>query len=194
MHYLKAVIELLINGSLILIFLLHPAISSYIFRWKIISFGIVSYFVFSLFVQSFTFKQYHWPQTGEYFPFTRWAMFAGKKVDKSHFFIYEWQGLTKNKDSAYINPAQLFLTSNAVVHFSKTNALAKRAKDLNAAKDDPIIDAYAAALIRAYNKTHPNLHIEKINLWERKGPLKLGTNIPKAFTTDQSGNRIIYSY
>ena len=102
MHYLKAVIELLINGSLILIFLLHPAISSYIFRWKIISFGIVSYFAVSLFVQSFTFKQYHWPQDGEYFPFTRWAMFAGKKVDKPIFSFMNGKA-SANDDSVYIN-------------------------------------------------------------------------------------------
>ena len=194
MHYLKAIIELLINGSLVIIFILHPAIRSYIFKWKLISFAVLSYFAISLFVQSFTFKQYNWPQEGEYFPFTRWAMFAGKKVDKSHFFIYEWQGLSKNNDSFYINPAQLFLTSNACVHFSKTNALAKRAKHLNSLKDDPIIDAYAAALIRAHNEKNPNIIIEKINLWERKASLEAGSDIPNSFVRNDSGNQIIYTY
>ena len=126
---------------------MHPSVRSALQKYRLIGFWLFVYFGISLAAQCFTLNQYIWPQKGEWgFPFTRWAMFSGHRNHVSNIHIYEWQGITHEGLTIAVNPAQLYLTSNAVVHFTKTYAMGVRAIESNATENDPIIDVYAEAL------------------------------------------------
>ena len=149
------------------------------------------FFGMSVAAQCLTFNQYKWPQSGEWFPFTRWAMFAGSVGNHAKLTIYEWQGLTETGDRVPVNPAHLYLTTNGTAHFTKTKALGRRAVS-TACREDPVIDAYAQALVEAFNKKSYTDPLVSLLLWRRSIPIEYEAVIPKPYA--EIGSEVIYVY
>lgn len=63
------------------------------------------------------------PRWDVFFPFSRWAMFAGRGTEGKSASLYEWEAIVDGKKVS-LNPATLFVTPNACVLSTKTLALA----------------------------------------------------------------------
>lgn len=80
--------------------------------------------VTSAFVQGLDRFQYSFPPRLDlFFPFSRWAMFAGRGTEGTSASLYEWEAVVDGRNVS-LNPATLFITTNAVVLHTKTLALA----------------------------------------------------------------------
>jgi len=161
-------------------------------KYRQIQFMLFVFFGLSVAAQCLTFNQYKWPQSGEWFPFTRWAMFAGSANNHSKIAIYEWQGVTETGDVVPVNPAHLYVTTNAVGHFTKTKALGRRAVSLQRVAGDPVVDAYAQALVEAFNEKLDTNSLVSLLLWRRSIPVEYEAVIPQPYA--EIGSEVIYVY
>ena len=190
MLIIKVILQLVINVAVVLIFLFHPDVRKYLKKFPIMRALVYIFFGASLFAQSFTFNQYKWPKEREWFPFTRWAMFAGSKNSVDHIAIYEWQGVQQDGLGIEVNPAKLFLTTNATAHFTKTKAMGKIiwSGDQNTAS----VDLYAKAILDAHNMKNDHQSIVALRLWRRIVSLEYGIEVPSPYSSDSS--QLIYTY
>ncbi len=149
---------------------------------------VIVYFTLTAFIQCFIFKQYNYPQKTELFPFTRWAMFSGVTENIRTTEIFEFQGLTYEGKEVYLNPARLFFTSNACVHFTKTHSLARRVIEGTPEEKTQAARAlhfYMEGLRKRYEE-HTSDRLKSIALWRRKIELKAGSQIPAIFKKPDS--------
>lgn len=190
MIVVKVIFQLILNGGILLVFLFHPNIRKNLAKFPLLRVLVYTFFGMSLFAQCFTFNQHKWPQEKEWFPFTRWAMFGGSTHNADQLSIYEWQGIKADGAGVAINPSNLFLTTNAVGHFTKTKAMGNLI--LKSGQSLDRVDLYAKAILNAYNMQNKNDSIVALNLWCRIIDIEYGANVPEPFSTERG--RIIYIY
>ena len=179
-----------------LIFLLHPCIRELWCcvrkRWAIAI--IACYFGITGIVQVTTFNQYHYPQTNEKFPFTRWAMFAGFTTNADNVTLFDWYGLTESGERIQVNPALLYVTPNAVVHFTKTNALASALTSTDAERSTfaiAALNAYARGLFARHNHLPNRVRLVTLELRQRQ--IAIDSSVPQELTNDHTLGRIIFT-
>jgi hypothetical protein len=158
-------------------------------RWLIGTF-VAPFFLIVAVVQLGDRWQYEYPQKFDLFPLTRWAMFAGA-VDPhmKEFPIYEWRGVTAAGDGVYLNPARLFVTPNAVVHYTKTDRIGGMLANPNvdrAAEYRRLAALYATGMRDAYNAEPTGRPIVDVELWQRTVPLVTEVKPPQPFTPPES--------
>lgn len=135
-------------------------------------------------------RQYDYPQKFDLFPLTRWAMFAGA-VDPQmkEFPIYEWRGVTAAGDGVYLNPARLFVTPNAVIHYTKTDRIGGMLANPNGGQTadyQRLAVLYAIGLRDAYNAEVRGRQIVDVELWRRTVPLVTNAQPPQPFIPPES--------
>jgi hypothetical protein len=197
LEIVKSILECIAVFILPLIFLLHPCIRDLWRcsrkRWAIAI--ITCYFGITCIVQVTTFNQYHYPQANEKFPFTRWAMFAGFTTKSYNVTLFDWYGLTESGERIHVNPALLYVTPNAVVHFTKTKALASALTSTDTERSTFAIaglNAYARGLLARHNHLPNRVRLVAIEL--RKRQIAIDSSASKELASDNPHGRIIYTY
>jgi len=187
----KLAVEALILCGIVLLFWLHPAVRGTLRSPKVRPVAILLLLLFAveLLAQITTRNQYSYPQKHEPFPFTRWAMFSGftKSIDKLQ--LYDWRGVRQDGSTVHLNPAHLFVTPNATVLFTKTQALGGQLVN-DKAREHPeaehALDAFSQGILNRYNHLNPTTPITRVELWQRVAPLKQGSATPALFTAPES--------
>ncbi|WP_395748817.1 hypothetical protein [Prosthecobacter sp.] len=193
----KLVAEAVAVFGILLLFWRHPAMQKargQLSRFHPVIIAVAALFVVEATAQITTRDQYKYPQKHEPFPFTRWAMFAGFTHSLDSASLYDWRGITAAGQPVEINPAHLFLTTNAVVLFSKTHALGDQLPLDNQPADPAVtraLDAFAEGILVRHNQLHPQQQVIRIELWKRTLPLQPGTVVPAAFAVP--GSKRVYT-
>jgi hypothetical protein len=104
--------------------------------------------------------------------------------------VYEWQGVRADGTFVEVNPAKLYVTTNAVGHFTKTKAMGNLVKDAGHGTSE--VDAYAKAIFDAYNFKVDGPVLAGLKLWRREINVSYGQEVPKPFSADAS--EVIYTY
>ena len=190
MLIVKVLFQLVVNGAILFMFLSHPSIRRLGRNYPLTRLYFYAFFGISLLAQCFTFNQYQWPKEREWFPFTRWAMFAGNTRSTNTVKVYEWQGVQADGTFVEVNPAKLYLTTNACGHFTKTKAMGNLL--LIPGFNISEIDMYAKGLFDAYNANVDGPNLIGLNLWCREIGLIYGQEVPEPFSYDSS--QIVYKY
>jgi hypothetical protein len=189
----RKVFELSANSLLVWVFFNHPdQLEVKSSRHRSIVYACAVFFAVSILVQSLMLRQYQYPNQDEYFPFTRWAMFAGDASTSTSVADYAWQGICVSGRCVLVNPAILIPTVNAVAHFTKTTKIAEH---LRASSPDRVqmgrnaVVPYATGLLRRYNMLHPADPLVGLVLWYRPIPINPGTVVPEYFD-EATGERV----
>lgn len=156
-------------------------------KWVVAA--VIGYFTFSSVVQCFTFHQYDYPQKNEPFPFIRWAMFTGSRKSISEVIVYEFQGITASAKEVYLNPAKLFFTPNAIVHYTKAQNLGDAILNGTPERKTQAVrqlQFYMDGLKKRYESGKSGEKLKEIVLWRRIVPMKDGVIIPEPFTAPDS--------
>jgi hypothetical protein len=186
----KRFAELLALGAILYLPFAHPGMKLALghLRRLAIPAIVALFFAAHAFAQFTTVHQYHYPQTREPFPFTRWAMFAGPIFQDMPCVInFDWRGLRSDNSSVTLNPAHLFLTPNAVTLFTKTLSLGQALLSSDPDRKafaTAATDAFALGLLNRYNHLHPDSPIHCVELWQRRVDLLPGSRPPDPFTPD----------
>jgi len=193
---IKYIFEALALALILYVFFRHSAISFSSNRIpKLTWFGVLLLFFIQAMFQFTTRNQYKYPQKAEPFPFTRWAMFAGYTESARECTLYDWMGSTEDGRTQPINPARLFLTTNAVTLFTKTQSLGSTFTHGNSRElrdSHKALTHFAQGILKRHNELNPSSKIVSISLFARTFPLKQGTAIPSAFDPDSS--LVIFTY
>jgi hypothetical protein len=181
----EALQAVVVVGAVVALFI-HPSMRD---GWRpgrrVLSWAVVFFFLLHAVAQLVTRDQYRYPQKGELFPFTRWAMFAGISTDVETTSVYEWRGVMRSGDAKALNPARMFVTPNATVLFTKTQSLADSYQQPGAedrARARIALDAFARGLMNRHDALHPNAPLESVELWQRNVPMKPGSLVPAPFS------------
>jgi hypothetical protein len=105
------------------------------------------------------------------------------------FPIYEWRGVTADGEGVYLNPARLFVTPNAVVHYTKTDRIGGMLANPNvdrAAEYRRLAAIYATGMQDAYNAATASQEIVDVELWQRTVSLVTNVPPPNPFTPPES--------
>lgn len=194
----KLVAEAVTVFGILILFWRHPAMQKargQLSRFHPVIIAVAALFVVEATAQITTRDQYKYPQKHEPFPFTRWAMFAGFTHSLESASLYDWRGITADGQSVAINPAHLYLTTNAVVLFSKTHALGDQIPIDGQPVDSSVsnaLDAFAKGILARHNELHPEQRVIRLELWKRRLPLQQGAAIPAAF--EVPGSALVHSY
>jgi hypothetical protein len=149
------------------------------------------FFLVTLLIHSFTLGQYQYPDNlaREWFPFTRWAMFSEAPGRLDSADIYEFEALTKEGESFYLNPAQLFPSMN-VAQVTKIwvagGNLKYASTDEQRLRYGAIMRHHMIGLKRRFQRQRPELDVAEVRLWCRKLPMSDGAAIPPMFEGPQS--------
>ena len=193
----KLVAEAIAVFGILLLFWRHPAMQKtrQLSGLRPLMIAVAVFFVVEATAQITTRDQYKYPQMHEPFPFTRWAMFAGFTHSLESASLYDWRGLTATGQPVEINPALLYLTTNAVVLFSKTHALGDQIPTDGLPVDPAVtsaLDAFSEGVLVRYNQLHPEQQVTRIELWKRRLPLQQGAVVPAAFAVP--GSALVHTY
>jgi hypothetical protein len=151
-------------------------------KWVIAA--VTGYFTITSVVQCFTFHQYDYPQKNEPFPFLRWAMFTGSRKSISEVDVYEFEGITASESEVFLNPAKLFFTPNAVVHYTRAQNLGDAILNGTPERKKQAVGQlqfYMDGLKKRYESGNPGENLKAIVLWRRSMPMKDGAIIPEPF-------------
>jgi hypothetical protein len=194
---LKIFAEIFAVLGIIAFFFLHRAIRRFpaAGRRRIVFLTLLIVFGAEGIAQLTTRNQFRYPQLREPFPLTRWAMFGGMTDCVETALVHDYRGLRAGGSSVSLNPAQLFVTPNTTVHFTKTQALASAIRSQNPADvayGTAAADAYARGLMNRYNACHLDSPISSVELWERKIRMQPGARVPVPFTGPDC--QIVYTF
>ena len=117
-------------------------------------------------------------------------MFAGTTNNAASVKIYEWQGIRTDGSLVAVNPAKLYLTTNATTHFTKTRAMGRLLSLPD--HDTSEVETYAKGLLDAYNANVDGPDLIGLKLWCREIDVIYGQEVPEPFSDDSS--RIVYEY
>jgi hypothetical protein len=193
----KLILEAISLFGVTFVFFWHPSVRSFLaaHRRALLPWAVVAFFAFHAVAQFTTREQYRFPQAREPFPFTRWAMFAGMTHDISEAGIYEWQARLTDGTAVSLNPARLFVTPNAVVHFTKTHAIGDGLLSLDAATRREFrahADAYARGLAKRFEALSGTSRVITVELWKRRFLVRIGAHVPEPFIAGD-GCSLVYT-
>ncbi len=193
----KLACEAIVLAGMLGIFLLYPGIRGFItsHRRQGMPWMVVGFFTLTALAQVTTRNQYDYPQRREPFPLTRWAMFASGTRSAEEAVLHDWLAILADGTRVPLNPALLFLTPNAVTHFTKTLALGRAIEDADPGRQQQSLQAaqwYARGLAARYQQLYPATRVQRVELWERRFQLAPRTVIPEPFSAQ--GCRRIYAF
>ncbi|HEX2861019.1 MAG TPA: hypothetical protein VHN79_05245 [Lacunisphaera sp.] len=166
-----ALIELPLLILPVCLFYFHPAIRP---RWRQLPRGLHAalglFFACTVWFQATTFIQFDYPNSNEPFPFTRWAMFGGSRIDKGDITLIDFCMEDAKGNRTVVRPPDLIETPAVSVQHTKVVFLAGMLLGPSASRREFArldLGYFCEGLARSYQQeTGETVH--KVHVWRRK--------------------------